>query len=237
MAIDDPSIQTDHAAGNLDSIIKQAGSQVIEQNQQVTAHEEGKRREAGAEIEASRQGTPEQNVAFGIITAVADIKSLGDAAELISERMDAASKPSAGLTRQMDGFISDHVETFDEQIASATKRSSFPITDRAKNVSKFFTGESDAMDDKVKPKTNGMAGKEDIQVTYASKLLNQQKYDQALALQRDYSAQLAHRQMAMGIAPTLGGSPRPGMMAGPSGPNFKELEDNQHSWAGYAGTT
>lgn len=218
-APDDPSIRTDHEAANLGNIIRQAGSAVVEENRKITQHDQDSRAEMGAKYEAQKSGGGIEAGVYGDIA----IEGIGGG---IGAMLKIA-KDTLSVADDRGWFGNDK---------GAGTSASFPITDRVKNVSKFFSGASDADDKEFPPKTTGMKGAQDIQVSYASRMLNQQKYEQALALQRQYEMGqgLGHQnRMHMGMAPTMGGM-APNLMMQPKAPNFKDIEEQPTNWG--AGT-
>jgi hypothetical protein len=217
--VEDPSKQTDHAARNLGTIIQKAGTTVVEHDKKLLAHEEGRRREAGAELESGRaQG----NVEAGLYGDIA-MEGLGGA---VGSLMKVA-KDTLTVTEDR-GWFSD----------AAKPSSAFPITDRVKNVSKFFSGKSDADDEEYKPKTNGIEGKESYQEVQVSRMLNKQKYDHAMRLQQEYMAEQAYMQRMGMRGPAMGGMTMGmGMMPGlnlgmtPKAPNFNnQSEEAPTNW-------
>lgn len=225
--VEDPSKQTEAAAANLGAIAHKAASTVTETTKKITEHEEGGRKASATQF---RGDTTEADLMMNVVSDAIGLRSLGDAAELISDRVQAAHKPSAGLTQSMGGFIGQNVTTFDDMFSS---KQSFPLTDRIKNVSKFFTGKSDADEGEYPPKTEGMQGKQEYQEMTVSRMLHKQKYDIAIRMQQEYAAEQAYKQrMGLGMGQTFGG-PSPGLGMTPKAPSFKssEIEEPPTNWA------
>ncbi len=213
-APDDPSIRTEHEAANLGNIIRQAGSAVVEETRKISQHDQESRAEMGAKYEAQKSSGSSEAGVYGDMAIEGIGGGLGSLLKIAKDTLTVADDR---------GWFSDKGPG-----ASAA----FPLTDRVKNVSKFFTGASDADDKEFPPKTTGMKGAQDIQVSYASRMLNQQKYEQALALQRQYEMGqgFGHQnRLHMGMAPTLGGM-APNLMMQPKAPSFKEIEEQPTNW-------
>ena len=213
--VEDPSKQTEAAAANLGAIAHKAASTVTENTKQIIQHEDGERKASGMQA----QGSVEAGV-YGDLALEGIGGMVGTLAKLAKDTLTVAD--DRGWFGHEDG---------------AGTKGSFTLTERANNVSKFFTGKSDADDREFPPKTEGMQGKQEYQETIVSRMLHKQKFELSMRLQQEYAAEQAYKQR-MGLGGMnyggmqLGGGPSPGLGMTPKAPSFKstEIEDPPTNW-------
>lgn len=238
--IEDPNIATDHAAANLPKIIEQAGAIEIETKKILTSHEEGKRAAMGAQEEARRASTPNANAGGNIEAGVyADIAAEGlggSAVKLIKDGIDFLKDRGNGgfdlaEIAKKNPLISAKASTLADFGKPGGAANSFSLSERTQNTSQSLTGYSAAMKDKIPAQTQEMGGRESFESASVKKIANQQKLDMARRLQRENSAELAHRQRVGGMTPAM--APQASLANGPSF-SMKELVEEETNWAGTA---
>ncbi len=209
--VDDPSKQTEAAAANLGAIAHKAASSVTETTKQIIQHEEGARKASS---------TPAQgNIEAGVYGDIA-LESIGGSVGALMK----VAKDTLSVVEDR-GWFGEGVKDF-------STGASFPLTDRINNVSKFFTGKSDADDKEFPPKTEGMEGKQEYQEMTVSRMLHKQKFELSMRLQQEYAAEQAYKQrMGLATGPTYGG-PSPGLGMTPRAPSFRstEIEEPPTNW-------
>ncbi len=213
--VDDPSKQTE-AAANLGAIAHKAASSVTETTKQIIQHEEGARKASS---------TPAQgNIEAGVYGDIA-LESIGGSVGALMK----VAKDTLSVVEDR-GWFGEGMKDF-------STGASFPLTDRINNVSKFFTGKSDADDKEFPPKTEGMEGKQEYQEMTVSRMLHKQKFELSMRLQQEYAAEQAYKQR-MGYGTMnyggiqLGGGPSPGLGMTPKAPSFRstEIEEPPTNW-------
>lgn len=207
-----PSIDTKEAANNLGPIMQYAGSQIVESERKLVSMEDGQRRENAAQYDAMKNGGSTEAGLYGDIAVEAIGGGVGALLKVAKDTLTVAD--------DRGWFDGGHKEAF-------------PLNDRVKNVSKFFSGASDADDQKFLPKTAGIEGKQQYQEVTVSRMLHKQRYDQALAL--SHQIHMTHQGPRIGMGGPGMNHLSPNMMMSPKAPNFgQQLEEQPTNWG--AGT-
>ncbi len=235
---DAPQNKTHHQYVQLEKIKQQAGAEVVRAGQVRGQIEGDTRKEAAQQGAAQKEAasTAPSNahaeVATSLITEAVGLKGVTDIIEIISERVDAAGRPSASARDALGGFIGDNVRSMDDMMGPRGAG----LSERATLAGNALTGTSEAAGDSYQASTQGWRGTE-MQMTYTTQLANARNHQLALQMQQEYEARLNGQMYAHGFAPGGMGSTQRHAMSlslnhmGPKAPNFTDTpEEDATNW-------
>jgi hypothetical protein len=231
-----PQNATETQYQNLENIKKQASAAVMVAQEtrgkiQVEDQKDSLRAEEAKKESFSSEAHGE--VATSLIAEGLGLKGADDMISLLSERRDAARLPTATEQNALGGFIGGAVQTMDDMLSGASKKSSFSLGERATLAGNALTGKSEAAGDDYIPSAKGWRGTE-TQMTFTAQLANQRNYEMAKHLQQDYEARISNQVYVRGYAPgSMSGAQRHDLALnslGPKPPKFKDVEEDATNW-------
>lgn len=232
-----PQNDTETQYQNLENIKRQASAAVmVAQETRGKIQVEDQKDSLRAEEAKKESSTPEAEVGANIAAEMA-LGGMGryalDAAQLLGERVDAARGPSQTEQDALGGFIGGGVQTMDDMLFGASKKSSFSLSERANLAGNALTGKSEAAGEDFMPSTKNWRGTDEPMI-YASELANKRNYEMAKHLQQDYEARISNQVYVRGYAPgSMSGAQRHDLALnslGPKPPKFKDVEEDATNW-------